>query len=434
MLVLLALLMTVAAALLMERLNERALVWAEYDEATGRALQLAKSALIAWSVSHPDTPGRLPFPDRSADSDFDGLSDCVNIGTPVAATHLLGRYPWRGDDAPRSGCLYSISTWPLTARIVDGTNNEIWYAVSDRLVFNGNGGPVNVGLLDGGAGGSWLTVVNAKGDVISDRVAAVLIAPGAPGECQDRNLAISDTDYVAQYLDRVSTEDEEITYDNSDEDGVFVISPALALREDQSCSDTPAPSSYNDRVAYITADELLAAVQKRVTSEVAAALQKYKNDHGHYPWMSPFAAPDRPKSGFNAVNGQTWGQLSVHGSALGLPGWLVQNEWYRYLLVSYPAAMGPTGSGACTPGADCVSVAANDVAGAVIDAWAVVASSGGLLPGQLRSGVTPALAGFEEDNADGDGLTAERKPATTAFNDHVVTVECGPGPLPVPCR
>ena len=316
-LLLLALLLTVGAGLLLEQLNERALLPGGDDGASAVALARAKTALIAFAVTHPGTPGQLPFPDRSADGSFDGVSDCVNVGTTVVPSHLVGRFPWRGDESPGSGCLASIPDWPLAEELVDGSASGLWYAVSDRLVFNGNGGPINPGLLDPGASGSWLTVVDAAHNVISDRVAAVIIAPGEVGECQDRDLPIGDPAYPAQFLDRVTV--GAVTQSNADADGVFVTAPRETLDPGETCADAPAPSTINDRLVYITADELMDAVQKRVAGEVAAVLQRYRAVPGRdrYPWLGTFLPPD--SSAYVTAFGQTTGQLAFTDTANGEP-------------------------------------------------------------------------------------------------------------------
>jgi hypothetical protein len=617
MLLLLALLMTVAAALLMGRLNDRAVIRAEYDAATGRALQLAKSALIAYAATDANRPGELPCPDH----DGDGVIKLFDDYSGSSCRSLVGWLPWNTLNLPE---------------LRDGSGARLWYAVSDTYHANGTV-PINPDTP---------TVSDLAVDGGTRAVVAVVLAPGEAVGGQPRARAgegNAASDVVA-YLEG----------DNADGDTSFA---------------TVGGTGFNDRMVAVTRAELLAAVQKRVTGEVAATLQRYRAAHGRYPWLSPFSAPDSANASpsFTAVHGTVSGQLAftdtatpepdfdfdsalkvtwtwtagddeerlrerlrgrfritsddpgeadvivssrdadalqarsdhffldpvnaglmslnagaqmlggsvdvpyavsggggatctwtgrndavrctwsvsagydvtvcrhrdvwppvcalrpvirtyafdlnfapsavtfgsnanvrvrgaadtngrmtitegrksvisitdtvVHdpsppdfsdrgsvamswtltiadgdrstidarnvyteiqapgaGGPEDLPAWFVENEWYRYLLVSYPAAMGPTGSGACTPTTECVSVAVNDVEGTVDDAWAVVVSSGVLLPGQSRAGSTPALAGFEEDNADGDGLTAERKRAGAAFNDHVTLVECASGP------
>jgi len=162
------------------------------DAVTARSLADAKTALIAWAVTLSPAsgknvvPGLLPFPDRNRDGKYDGKGDCVTFG--LNDSHLLGRLPWAGDanPCPRMG---------LNIDVRDGAGEPLWYAVSRNLLTRGRGGLVNPDIGDPGrAVYPWIRLRNARGEVIAEpgsadplAIAAVIIAPGAALEGQDRS-------------------------------------------------------------------------------------------------------------------------------------------------------------------------------------------------------------------------------------------------------
>ncbi len=177
----LVILVLLASAALLDRLNAAVAPAPFRDPVSVEALAGAKDALIAWAATHPDTPGLLPFPDRNDDGtpDYDGTADCVSPG-PVAAGHLLGRFPIQGEQA---GCATTIG---MSVEVVDSAGEPLWYAVSRNLVRGGDGGPINPDSGDLAAQ-PWITVRDQTGAVISNRVAAVIIAPGPALSGQDRS-------------------------------------------------------------------------------------------------------------------------------------------------------------------------------------------------------------------------------------------------------
>ncbi len=264
---------------------------------TAKALADAKSALIAWSVTAyagsggQTTPGLLPFPDRNRDGNYDGKGDCVTFG--LNPSHLLGRLPWAGDvsPCPRIG---------LHIRVRDGAGEGSWYAVSRNLVTRGDGGPINSDMADAGrARYPWITLRDGRGNVVADPdtgkalpIAAVLIAPGAPMDGQDRSAPASPP---ADYLDSIAI--GTTVYSNADADGCPDASAAP-------CGTSPGgeefiahfnnlegSGTFNDRLVTITVDELMRAVEKRVIGEVTVALNNYHDIHGSYPWLAAFRDP-----------------------------------------------------------------------------------------------------------------------------------------------
>lgn len=247
-------------------------------------LTRAKASLVGYAVSHPDAPGRLPFPDRNNDGNYDGVSDCVNVGSTVSDSHLLGRFPHQGELGSPSGCGGQPAWW-LGEDLRDSAGERLWYAVSPYLLFNGRShlqvgtARINSGLLDTPSGSPWLTVRDSDGNVLSDRVAAVIIAPGQPLDGQQgRNASAPDPD---QYLDEVTV--GGTSYSNRDDDLEFIVFP--------DSDTTPAnDDAFNDRLIYITVEDLVERVELRVLGEIAGVLNAYRGTYGRYPWPSPVPA------------------------------------------------------------------------------------------------------------------------------------------------
>lgn len=264
----------------------------EYDKVakTNNALQQAKSALIAWAVSNNNSPGEMPWPDRNTDSDYegdspyDGKSDCVT--TTFQYSYLIGQLPIYGQTnpcvAPQTG---------LGANYRDADGNRLWYAVSRNLVYdyeNSEHPVINPGMINapytdfpylrqtGTTAYPWLTVYRVNSDgtttLISDRVAAVIMSPGQALDGQDREGAPGAIDF----LDSITV--GGFTYSNR---GYATADEDFFIVEENSISST-----FNDRLVYITIDELMDAVSLRAASEAKTQLKNYKTSTGFYPYAS----------------------------------------------------------------------------------------------------------------------------------------------------
>lgn len=293
------------ASLLLAGLDGASATRARESAATTRALANARRALIGWSVGaglaesgEEHVPGVLPFPDRNTDPNgYDGEADCVTSG--LSDRHLIGRLAWAGERSP-------CPARELGVEIRDGSGEALWYAVSRNLVNHRGGSasdpPINPGLLDGTPAYPWLRVIDASGGVLIGgdgeplEIAAVIIAPGAalPGQART-----GPSPGPAQYLDTVTV--NGVTYDNADSDGCrdsitganahadcpgdtgeeFIVYPDSR----DTGTDT---DSFNDRVAYITAEELLRAAEVRALGAMAVVLEEYRTRHDAYPWLAPY--------------------------------------------------------------------------------------------------------------------------------------------------
>ena len=306
----LAVTLLTGTSVLLARLEGAAAPRAREAAATAHALAQARQALIGWSVGAglagggmEHAPGVLPFPDRNTDKNgYDGKADCVTSG--LSDRHLIGRLAWAGDASP-------CPARALGVELRDGSGEPLWYAVSRNLVSHRGGSasdpPINPGLLDGPPAYPWLRLIDADGGVVrgSDgeplEIAAVIIAPGPPLAGQVRTGAAPD---AVQYLDNATV--DGVTYDNADSDGcrdavagasAHTDCPGLAGEEfilyPDSRDTGTATDSFNDRIAYVTAEELLRAAEARALGAMALVLERYRASHGAYPWMAPYTTdPD----------------------------------------------------------------------------------------------------------------------------------------------
>ena len=294
-------------SVLLARLESTAAVREREAAATTQALADARRALMGWSIGaglagsgEEHTPGVLPFPDRNADRNgYDGESDCVTSW--LSDRHLIGRLAWAGEASP-------CPARGLGIEVRDGSGEALWYAVSRNLVNHRGGGvpdpPINPGLLHGTPAYPWLRLVDESGSVLiaSDgeplEIAAVIIAPGPPLPGQARTGAAPGP---AHYLDSVTV--NGVTYDNADSDGcrdavagarAYTDCPGNAGEEFilyPDSRDTGVDTdSFNDRIVYLTAEELLRAAEARALGAMAVVLERYRSSHGAYPWMAPYTA------------------------------------------------------------------------------------------------------------------------------------------------
>lgn len=275
-----------AVALLIKSYNADSLR-VQQEEKTMLALGQAKEALIAWSVSYRDLPGLMPYPNRGTDAAGyeDGGSDCFAAVTSFNYQFLLGMLPSR--DSNDTNCI-TLSRKGISD-FRDAGGNPLWYAVSRNLVRNYeapaanpviNPGMVNVDVVkptpyDGTEVSSpypWLVVRDMNGNVVSDRVAVVIVAPGPPLPGQNRTNTATSAHFLDQITVGVMTYSNR-DYDQPDED--FVMG-----------GDSTLSNTFNDRLVYITIDELMAALTKRAAAEARVLLNEYRFEVGRFPYAA----------------------------------------------------------------------------------------------------------------------------------------------------
>ena len=228
------------------------------ESRTTDALAKAKEALIGYAANYRDEhPGQvfgyLPCPD------VDGSAGEGTAQTACGATDatVIGRLPWKTLELP-----------PLR----DGDGECLWYAVSGNFKNNPQTGLMNWdtnGLIeimapDGtnyAAGGSGTTAVPTR------RAAAVIYAAGAILPGQDRSLAATNPPTIcggnynaANYLDT----DTASTINNSTATSATVNARSRYIAALNSSRTAAATDSFNDRLAFITPDDIFADhAQKR---------------------------------------------------------------------------------------------------------------------------------------------------------------------------
>ncbi|TBV83326.1 MAG: hypothetical protein EYX74_00700 [Desulfobulbaceae bacterium] len=288
--------------------------------ATTRALAQAKELVIAFAVTNThafllagspptlknrSTPGGLPFPDRGR---FDGHGDCISDYLTFDPTrHLLGKWPHLSE----RGCGTiphppHPPRWPpaFGTPLRDGSGAVLWYAVARHLVKSSEPGRdsqysiINTETIAATPNNVWFSVFNEQGDKLTNRAAVVIMAPGPPLAGQNR---IGSAPASTHFLEGITIANTTYTHHViEDPDSGFVM-----RRSDD---------EFNDRLIYITIDELMTAVAIRVAGEMKKALDAY-----HVNQTPPQYPANR--TGFKvAINNYIAGNQ-------GNRAWLAANDW-----------------------------------------------------------------------------------------------------------
>ncbi len=275
-------------------------------------LRTVKDALIGYAIGAyggGSRPGQLPPPDTlegaPAVGNYDGNGNpgCLD-GTKLNGLpplndssaksrnlRCIGRIPWR-----------TLGLQPEALDENDPLGSMMWYAVSANLADPNfclerlNSGTISLAhdvvapfaCPNAAPPFPWLKVCSELGRVINDRVAFVLMLPGKPiatqGRAQQRALNVKPQ--PSDFLDAIALPpgwssippaDRCSTYDNAGLTNEFVI----ATQSD----------FFNDRLVYVTVDELAAEIERRVAFEVRASIDSFVNLRGAFPWLAPLADP-----------------------------------------------------------------------------------------------------------------------------------------------
>ncbi|MDK2123171.1 hypothetical protein [Parachitinimonas caeni] len=257
------------------------------QQGTQPALNLAKTALMGWALGRDDNlpvpPGLLPYPDRNADGNYDGFADCPSGAAPLTNNLFLGKLAWQGEIGP---CESRDAGMPrqdsLSGELRDGAGERLWYVASQNVLDDAAGGSYT--NLPGTAGNRyitpanlktpplhpWLTVCNANGQVLSNQVAFIVIAPGEALTGQVRNGAAP---APANYLDRYT-----ISGGTPPCNGVInhAVNNLVFVNADPT-------NSFNDRIAYVTRDQFIDQLAQRLTNGIRQKVDQYRATHGSYP-------------------------------------------------------------------------------------------------------------------------------------------------------
>ncbi len=281
------------------------------DLKTKEALARAKNALLGFAATSYDAYdtrhfGLLPCPDVDEGT---SLPEGAAHGTCGSKNvNAIGRLPWRtlGIDAPK-----------------DGANECLWYAVSGY--YKSASSTSRTDMLNEDIHGLFRIFAHDSSNAppqlagnpaknAATRAVAVIIAPGSALNGQDRsnlanNVDICGGNYIASnYLD---------TDTNSGKSNNSVSTSANTIDEFIGASQMNLQDTFNDTLAYITADEIFAIIRQRsdyqnivaLTNKLAVCLKNYAennynpnpttpsvsevdvNDH-RFPWPAPLILAD----------------------------------------------------------------------------------------------------------------------------------------------
>ncbi len=317
-------------------------------EATSNSdiLQLAKLSLLGYAASVTNGAGgnrlgNLPTPDilNTAGTGilYDGRIDSSN----KCLGNSAGGLPGVAGGNSNKRCLgkFPIKSLPLALGITDAhdpTGKVPWLAISANLdfwdsclnilnseVLNFVYTAVNCAAITTTVSTTlpypWLTVYDKDGAILSQRVAAVLIMPGMAIDTETRSQARSPSapGQPADYLDAIRVPlgcsgGCVRTFDNAGLANEFIVVPAGTLypADAEDVAKRGQPVKFNDVVIYITIDELMAFLEKRVLKEMAGAVNELsspvKKNIG-FPWAAPYSTAPDSYSKFASAPGNVTG-------------------------------------------------------------------------------------------------------------------------------
>ena len=113
--------------------------------------------------------GTVLAPRLDGIADYSGFPVCGATGNPLEHGSWVGRFPWR--DLSGAGNIFVRGAGGEDLR--DSAKERLWYAVSPNVLPSDQ--PLNLHYLL--SRNDWLTVTDARGEIVSKRAAAVVIAP-----------------------------------------------------------------------------------------------------------------------------------------------------------------------------------------------------------------------------------------------------------------
>jgi type II secretory pathway pseudopilin PulG len=270
---------------------------ADRDARTLAAMQQAKQALLGYAANQVrlagvrnitevpgayDVPGALPCPAATLDY-LVGIGASQEYGrakmsctTPASR---IGRLPWRTLEVPS---------------LVDASGNPLWYAVSGNFYFQAGGfAPARVNLDSTGQ-----IRLQWGGQVVQQRIVAVIIAPGSPLPGQVRQTT-ADGDDPANYLER------------------YTVAPVGGIDFDfHPGGQTDVAPAYNDLVMTITEEELFDAIDNAVAArlrrDILPLLEQHRLTWGTYPYATGFFDPQTLATGLAVPAGASPGPVFGH--------------------------------------------------------------------------------------------------------------------------
>lgn len=268
----------------------------ERDARTLAAMQQAKQALLGYAASrarlfalHPpgtamDVPGALPCPAANlaglvAASQAEQWGRARETCSPTA--QRLGRLPWLTLEIPQ---------------LADSTGAGLWYAVSLDFRYVADIAALPTPPVNAHSRGR-IRLVSPAGDIVQDRVVAVIIAPGAALAGQSRGTP-AELDSTANHLEAFTVAPDANT------DFSFRLGPA-----------TDGPPASNDIVLPITEAELFDTIENalaaRLEESIVPLLAQHRTFWGALPFATGSFDPSQPSNALAGTPGSLWGHLPV---------------------------------------------------------------------------------------------------------------------------
>ena len=319
----------------------------------------------------PDLPIAAAAGEDSVEPIYDGLAEagaCAwrtwstgqALRQPVitgAAARCFGRLPWRE---------LGLSFPPEDD--ADPAGEVPWLIVSPNLAANAACLPdLNPLMLanaftayacPGAQPYPWLTVLDPRGNVISDRVAFALILPGPPLPGQVRTSRAA----PSNWLDTITVAAgctapcRPGTYNNAgyghlDNESWQLIKGPSSGTLSHDAGLYAGTVAFNDQLLFVTIDELLLVLEQRARRLTMTALQTYRTTYNYLPFAAPL------NSGASVCQRSLRiGRLAVDdgdcgiGQAPDLPATVLDAGWQRYFLYSVSARCNQDSPACTAPG------------------------------------------------------------------------------------
>lgn len=315
-----------SAALLVSSLSRSALR-IQQNQNNSQLLVQAKNEVMGNIMSGigGQIPGNLLSPDILSSSEtppynYDGTANggCLDASkpgsTPIPGLPLIG-------SGPNMRCLGRLPWKSYGMSIINSPSENDppgtmpWYAVSANLVD-----PTNVifnpGLLNSNPAHPWLTVRDMNGNVLSNRAAIVIMIPGPalPGQSRPPSPNLGGPN---QYLDSITVPAGcnapcvPGTYNNFDLDDDFIMGDERRWIPDPNNPANrieDASYQFNDKLIYITIDELMPEIVKRAAGEARSTLKNYYSAKNHFPDAALLGSSGT----YSPVSGNDSGMLPIN--------------------------------------------------------------------------------------------------------------------------
>ena len=284
-----------------------------------KILAVARQTLIGYAVGNLSAsgarPGQMPLPDTINNGNYDGSTEtasCLDsmaangmpalsgVAAQVSNLRCLGRLPWKTlglsiDGASERDLLGVVPWYAVSPNLADPNPAAACMSMLNPATAAGSTATFSCGVTTGPAW-PWLKVCDNTGRLLSDRVAMVLILPGeaiaTTGRTQARSITTTGSNpqgygNPADFLDAIATPagwaalpvaQRCATFDNAGLTGEFITAEKTSI--------------MNDQLVYVTIDELMVELEKRVALDVREALITVRAlPNSGYPWLAPVAIP-----------------------------------------------------------------------------------------------------------------------------------------------